>query len=98
LIKIWRRRNKTRPVLERPDLVAWAQAVNASMLSADTVKEAEDFLRQYDRLNIRTRREFSFRLVAQIERQVSPPPPLSLRPLDIISTALEARRRQLGIG
>jgi hypothetical protein len=97
-MKFWSRGTKPRPVLERPDLVAWAAAVDASRLSDDTVLEAEDYLRRYQSLNAYTRREFGFRLVAQIERQVSPPPPLSLRPLDIISAALSARRRQLGVG
>jgi hypothetical protein len=97
-MKFWRRHTKPRPVLERPDLVAWAGTVDTSRLSDKTVREAEEFLARWPSLNTFSRREFSFRLVAQIERQVSPPPPLSLQPMDIITTVLSARRRQRGIG
>ena len=97
-MKFWRRDTKPRPEVERPDLVAWAAAVDASRLSDHTVRQAEEYVRDYRKLNVYTRRAISFRLVAQIEQQVSPPPPLSLLPNDIIWAALSARRRQLGIG
>ncbi|MGN6796415.1 MAG: hypothetical protein ACTHJW_28855 [Streptosporangiaceae bacterium] len=96
-MKFWKRQAKPRPVLERPDLVAWAAALDASRLTDDTAKEAAEYLQRYQTMHPMTRTEFGLRLVAQIEQQVSPPPPLSLRPADIIVTALEARRRQLGI-
>jgi hypothetical protein len=81
-----------------PALLAWAQALDASRLSKRTVKEAEQYLRDYRRLNYETRREFGYRLRSVIEAQVSPAPPSSVASLDIIATALSARRKQLGIG
>ena len=81
-----------------PDLLAWAQALDASLLSDRTVKEAEQYLRDHRRMNYETRREFGFRLRSAIEAQVSPAPPSSVASLDIIATALSVRRKQLGIG
>ena len=81
-----------------PDLLAWAQALDASRLSDRTVKEAEQYLRDHRRMNYETRREFGFRLRSAIEAQVSPAPPSSVASLDVIATALSVRRKQLGIG
>ena len=81
-----------------PALLAWAQAVDASQLSEKTVKQAENYLRDYRHMNYLARREFGFRLRSVIEAQVSPSPPSSVASLDVIATALSARRRQLGIG
>ena len=81
-----------------PALLAWAQAVDASRLSEKTVKQAENYLRDYRHMNYLARREFGFRLRSVIEAQVSPSPPSSVASLDVIATALSARRRQLGIG
>jgi hypothetical protein len=81
-----------------PTLLAWAQSVDASKLSEKTVKQGEDYLRDYRHMNYLARREFGFRLRSVIEAQVSPPPPSSVASLDVIATALSARRRQLGIG
>src|SRR5215475_2319779 len=81
-----------------PALLAWAQAVDASRLSERTVKEAEQYLRDYRRLNYMTRREFGYRLRSVIGAQVSPAPPSSVASLDVIATALSVRRKQLGIG
>jgi hypothetical protein len=81
-----------------PDLLAWAQALDASRLSDRTVKEAEQYLRDHRRMNYETRREFGFRLRSVIEAQVSPAPPSSVASLDVIATALSVRRKQLGIG
>ena len=81
-----------------PALLGWAQAVDASKLSEKTVKQAENYLRDYRHMNYLARREFGFRLRSVIEAQVSPSPPSSVASLDIIATALSARRRQLGIG
>jgi hypothetical protein len=79
-------------------LLAWAQALDASKLSEKTVKQAENYLRDYRHMNYVARREFGFRLRSVIEAQVSPSPPSSVASLDVIATALSARRRQLGIG
>ena len=81
-----------------PALLAWAQALDASRLSERTVKQAEQYLRDHRRLNYETRREFGYRLRSLIEAQASPAPPSSVASLDVIATALSARRRQLGIG
>jgi hypothetical protein len=81
-----------------PALLAWAHAVDASRLSEKTVKQAESYLRDYRHMNFLARREFGFRLRSVIEAQVSPSPPSSVASLDVIATALSARRRQLGIG
>ena len=81
-----------------PALLAWAQALDASRLSERTVKQAEQYLRDHRRLNYETRREFGYRLRSVIEAQASPAPPSSVASLDVIATALSARRKQLGIG
>jgi hypothetical protein len=81
-----------------PDLLAWAQAVDASRLSDRTVKGAEQYLRDHRRMNYMTRREVGLRLRSVIEAQVSPAPPASIASLDVIATALSVRRKQLGIG
>jgi hypothetical protein len=43
------------------------------------------------------RQEEAFRLLAVIQAQVSPPPPITIHPLDVIATVLAVRRQQLGI-
>jgi hypothetical protein len=83
---------------EHPDLVAWAQAVNAAQLTEQTAKEAQDYLSQYRHLGWAARREVGLRLAAVVASQVSPPPPATIAPLDILATAVAAWRRQLGIG
>ncbi len=94
--RTWVRPPGPNPV--NPDLVAWAKLVDASGLSDKAVADAEWFLRVYPRMAPTSRREVAFRLVAIIGQQVSPPPPLSVAPVDIIETVLAARRKQLGIG
>jgi hypothetical protein len=87
------------PAPTSPTLAEWAGAIDATRLSAETVKEAERFLRTYRRMNmLDVRREIAFRLRSKIEEQVSPPPPISISNMDVIATALTMRRRQLGIG
>jgi hypothetical protein len=81
-----------------PALLAWAQALDASRLSDRTFKQAEKYLRDHRHLNYEARREFGYRLRSLVEAQVSPPPPSSVASLDVIATALSARRKQLGIG
>jgi len=82
-----------------PELLAWAQALDASQLSDRTVKEAERFLRDYRHMmNLGARRESALRLRSVIEAQVSPSPPATIASVDVIAVALSARRKQLGIG
>jgi hypothetical protein len=81
-----------------PTLLAWAQAVDASRLSEQTVKGAERYLQDYRRMNVFTRREAGLRLRVAIEGQVRPPPPASVASLDVIATALSAWHDQLGVG
>jgi hypothetical protein len=82
----------------RPELLAWAQVVDTSRLSDKTARQAELYLRDYRKMDLLAQREFAFRLRSAIEAQVSPPPPATVTPLDIMATVLSARRRQLGIG
>lgn len=96
--KRWLRRTPPEPGTMPPHLVAWAQAVDVSRLSQRTVKEAEDYLREYRRMNAFARHEVAFRLTSAVETQVSPPPPADVAPLDILATVLAVRRKQLGIG
>ncbi len=79
-------------------MLAWAQALDACMLSGKTVKDAERFLRDYRHMNLHVRREIAFRFRSLIEDQVSPPPPISIASMDVIATAVSAWRKQLGIG
>jgi hypothetical protein len=81
-----------------PDLLAWAQVVDASGLSEKTAQRAERFLRDYRKMDFMTRREVAFDLVAAIAAQVRPPPPASVGPMDAMATVLSVRRKQLGIG
>src|SRR5262249_16977719 len=81
-----------------PDLLAWAQALDASLLSDRTVKEAEQYLRDHRRMNYETRREFGFRLRSAIEPQVVRAPPVSFVSRYICAPALPVPRKQLGIG
>jgi hypothetical protein len=82
-----------------PDLLAWANVVDATGLSDKTVKTAERFLRDYRRMtSLIARREIALRLRANIETQVIPPPPPTVGNMDVIATVISARRRQLGLG
>ena len=81
-----------------PDLLAWAQVVDTSGLSDQTAKHAERYLRDYRKMDFMTRREVAFNLRAAIAAQVSPPPPQTVAPPDVIATVLSVRRKQLGIG
>jgi len=81
-----------------PTLVAWANVVDATGLSATTVKNAERFLRDYRRMVISARREMALRIRSKIEAEVSPRPPVTIGSMDVIATALQMRRRQLGYG
>ena len=82
----------------RADLLQWANALDATSLSAETVKQGERFLRDYRKIAIPARREIGFRLRTKVEEQVRPRPPVALGNMDVIATALAARRRQLGLG
>src|SRR5215467_2950298 len=81
-----------------PDLLAWAQVLDGSRLSEQTVKRAEEYLREYRQMHWAASREVGFRLASVVSSEVSPPPPLTIAPLDIIATAVAVRRKQLGIG
>jgi len=80
-----------------PDLLAWAQVVDVSRVTDHAVKAAEDYLRDAGRMSALAGREYGLRLVSLLETQVTPPPPLSLRPSDVASTVLAVRRKQLGV-
>ena len=96
----WRRRTaKPGPADALPaDLVAWAQVVDASGLSAKTVQDIEYYLRTYRRMTETAREDLALRLMAAVETQVKPSPPIDGAPLDVLATVLSVRQRQLGIG
>ena len=79
-----------------PVLLAWANAMDPTLLSDKTAKDAERFLRDYRHMNLFARREGAFRLRSLIEAQVSPPPPISISSMDVIATVVSARRKHLG--
>jgi hypothetical protein len=81
-----------------PSLLAWAQAVDVSRLSDRTPRQVEGYLRGYRHMPLSDRKEYGFLLVAAVEAQVSPPPPVNAFPLDVLATVLAVRRKQLGIG
>ena len=82
------------PEAVSPDLRAWAQVLDVSRITDDTARSVEWYLRKYRRLPRFSRREASCRLVSIIAAQVTPPPPLSINPLDIMATVLSVRRAQ----
>jgi hypothetical protein len=79
-----------------PDLLRWANALDVTSLSEETVSDAERFLQSYRRMPLLTRREIAFRLRSAVAAQVSPVPPPTVGSMDVIATAVSARRRQLG--
>src|SRR5215472_9416691 len=81
-----------------PSLVAWAEVVDVSRLSEKTVQEIERYLRKYRTMTLSISQELGFRLIGAVEAQVSPPPPETAFPLDVLATVLTVRRKQLGIG
>jgi len=70
----------------------WRQALDVSRVTDHTVREAEYYLRNYRRMMPTGRHEASFRMMAMLTEQVSPPPPLSVAPLDAVATVLRAVR------
>jgi hypothetical protein len=81
-----------------PSLLAWSQAVDVSRLSDRTVRRVDRYLRGYRHMILAASQEEGFRLMAAVEAQVSPPPPVNALPLDVLATVLAVRRKQLGIG
>jgi hypothetical protein len=81
-----------------PDLLAWTQAVDVSRLSDRAVRQVERYLRGYRHMTLADSQEEGLRLMAVVEAQVSPPPPVTAQPLDVLATVLAVRRKQLGIG
>jgi hypothetical protein len=79
-----------------PELLSWASALDVTSLSEETVSDAERFLQTYRRMTLPARRQIAFRLRSAIEDQVSPIPPPTVGSMDVIATAVSARRRQLG--
>jgi hypothetical protein len=72
--------------------------VDASGLSEKAVQDTEEYLRTYRHMTEFAREELALRLMATVETQVNPPPPIGVAPLDVLATVLSVRRRQLGIG
>jgi acyl-CoA reductase-like NAD-dependent aldehyde dehydrogenase len=98
----WRRetapkpRPSPKPDPVSPTLLAWANALDATLLSDKTAKDAEAFLRDYRRMPLYARREIALRLRAAIEDQITPIPPPTIGSMDVIATVLSARRSRLG--
>jgi acyl-CoA reductase-like NAD-dependent aldehyde dehydrogenase len=98
----WRRQTAPRPKPARnpdpvsPELLAWANALDATLLSEKTAQDAERFLQTYRRMPLSTRREIAYRLRSAIEDQISPTPPPTVGSMDVIATVLSARRNLLG--
>jgi hypothetical protein len=84
------------PERTSPELLTWANAIDATSLSEKTVKDAERFLQDYRRMTLGARREIALRLRSAIEAQISPPPPATIASMDVIAAAVSARRNQLG--
>ena len=102
MAKFWRRKAQQDTRNAQPavpaDLVAWAQEVDVSRLSDQTVRDAEDYLKGYRYMNLDLSQQMGWRVIAAVETQVTPSPPADAQPLDVIATVLELRRKQLGTG
>jgi hypothetical protein len=80
-----------------PELLAWANTVDATLLSDKTVKHAERFLRDYRHMiDLGARRESALRLRSAIENEVDPRPPATIANMDVIAAVVAARRKQMG--
>jgi hypothetical protein len=82
-----------------PALLAWANALDVTLLSDRTAKAAERFLADYRHMSMSTlgsRRESALRLRAAIEAQITPTPPPTVSSMDVIATVVSARRKLLG--
>jgi hypothetical protein len=90
---VWKRERAWSPRSQEipPDLQAWARAVDISRVSDRTARQADKYLRTYRHTNWFARREGAARLIAVISSEVSPPPPLSVNPLDVFATVLTMR-------
>ena len=105
MAKFWRRKAQQdthnaqpAPVPAQPALVAWAQKVDVSRLSDQTVRDAEDYLKMYRHMNLDLSQQMGWRVIAAVKAQVTPSPPPLAQPLDVIATVLALRRKQLGTG
>ena len=109
MAKFWRRKaqqdthnaqpaHNARPAPGPGDLAAWAREADVSRLSAQTVREAEDYLNKYRHMNLEFSQQMGWRVMAAIEAQVTPSPPPFAQPLDVIEAVLALRSKQLGIG
>ena len=78
------------------DLAIWANALDVSSLSEQTVIDAERFLQGHRRMALGVRGQIALQLRYAIASQVSPVPPPAVGSMDVIATAVSARRRQLG--
>jgi hypothetical protein len=80
------------PSAASPELRAWAEKLDVSRLTDETVRSIEWYLRKYRWMPWFSRGEIGFRLVSIITDQVTPPPPPGISPLDIMATVLSAWR------
>ncbi|MBV9794135.1 MAG: hypothetical protein JO016_09360 [Actinobacteria bacterium] len=106
----WRRETATSPALgtsPRPKtsqqvvsaaLMSWAEEMDPTRLTADTALEIEKFLREYRKYTLYARREIAFRLRSAVQKEVRLPAPPSVQSMDVIATAVQLRRRQMGLG
>jgi hypothetical protein len=97
MVKFWRRRARPGPPPAQPavpaDLAAWAGEVDVSRLSDRTVQDAEDYLEGYRHMNLDLSQQMGWRLIAAVEAQVTPSPPVDAQPLDVLATVVALRRK-----
>ena len=98
---MWRRKRQRELALPGLDcapedmslpLREWSQALDVSRVTDHTARAAEYYLRKYRRMMPASRQEAEFRLMAMLADQATPPPPLSIQPLDAAATVLRALR------
>jgi len=84
------------PEAASPALREWSEVLDVSRVTQHTVREAEHYLAHYRRMMPASRHEASFRMMSLLAEQVSPPPPISIAPLDAVGTVLRAVRERGG--
>jgi len=92
---MWRRDRDWAPRMDPvpPELQTWADALDVTAVSDRTARLCDKYLRTYRWTNWFARREGAARLMSVLDREVSPPPPLSANPLDVFATVLTKRGR-----
>jgi uncharacterized RDD family membrane protein YckC len=77
-----------------PQLLGWAQVVEASRLSDQTAEAAGSYLRRFHELAPAARHDLGLRIATAVLNQVSPPPPPGTPPWAYLAAVLAIRRQQ----